>query len=307
MAEITANATAVSRRALPMRRRNKFLPLFFLMPAMIILLLLQVWPTIYSVYLSTTELRRGVRLDVGLGNFEKLFRLPSFVESLRITFLYAGSYVGFTLVLGMLIALLLNRRIRYTGGYLILLFIPWVLSDVVAGTMWRWLFQPTYGLVQSWVDAFQLFGDNSLYNTAVGSRFIILGAAVWRGLAFSTILSLGALQTVPQEIIESASLDGANRFARFWRIILPNILSVILVMVLLSSIQAINSLGLVYSITRGGPGGATTTTAYYLYRTAWEEGKFDLGAAISVVLFLINVVLTILYLIIIGGSIRKTK
>jgi multiple sugar transport system permease protein len=105
---------------------------------------------------------------------------------------------------------------------------------------------------------------------------------------------------VPQEIIESASLDGANRFQRFFHVILPQIRPTVLVMVLLTSIQSINSVGLIFSITRGGPGGATRTAAYYLLQTGWEQGDFGTGAAVSVILFTVNITLTIAYLNIIG-------
>jgi ABC-type sugar transport system permease subunit len=286
----------------PRNRRNyaKFVPLWLLLPSILVLLVLQVAPTFYSVWLSTTRVRRGVQTDAGLRNYERLLESPSFAESLRITLLYASIYVIVTLCLGLFIALLVNRRIRFTSVYLIILFVPWVLSDVVAGTMWRWLFQPTYGILQFWLDANMPFVGQSLYTSNWGALFIVILAAIWRGLPFTIILSLGALQTVPNDIIESAALDGANRFTNFWKIIFPMIRQMLLVMLLLTSIQAINSLGLIASITKGGPGGATATIAYYLYRTAWAEGDFGSGAAISVIMFAINVVLTLIYIVVIG-------
>ncbi len=281
-------------------RNYRWLPIWFLLPSIVVLLVLQVYPTLYSVYLSTTRVRRGEFLHVGLANFERLLRTPSFWESLRVSLIYSVAYITLTVCLGLILALLLNRRFKFTGIYLVIIFIPWVISEVVAGTMWRWLFQPTYGLAQSWINTYAPFLGNQLYTTAHGALTIVIAAAVWRGLAFTTLLSLGALQTVPQEIIESASLDGANRFQRFFHVILPQIRATVLVMVLLTSIQSINSVGLIFSITRGGPGGATRTAAYYLLQTGWEQGDFGTGAAVSVILFLINVSLTIFYLSIIG-------
>lgn len=281
-------------------RNHRWLPLWFLLPSIVVLLALQIYPTLYSVYLSTTRVRRGEFLHVGLANFERLLQTPSFWESLRVSLIYSVSYITLTVCLGLSLALLLNRRFKFTGIYLVIIFIPWVISEVVAGTMWRWLFQPTYGLVQSWINTYAPFLGNQLYTTANGALAIVIAAAVWRGLAFTTLLSLGALQTVPQEIIESASLDGADRFQRFFSVILPQIRATVLVMVLMTSIQSINSVGLIFSITRGGPGGATRTAAYYLLQTGWEQGDFGTGAAVSVILFLINMSLTILYLSVIG-------
>jgi ABC-type sugar transport system permease subunit len=300
MAEATLSRPAARRGAVSVRNRYKWLPFWLLLPSMAFLLCLQVGPTLYSLYLSTTRVRAGELQNVGLRNFEQLLNMPSFRESLRLTLIYASSYVIVTVSLGLLIALLLNRRVRFTGIYLVLIFVPWVISDVVAGTMWRWLWQPTYGLVQNWITVNAPFLGDHVYTTASGAMLIVIAAAVWRGLAFTTLICLGALQTVPNEIIESASLDGADRFQRFFRVILPQIRPTLLVMILLATIQAINSVGLIFSITNGGPGGATKTAAYFLLETGWKNGDFGRGAAASVLMFFINLTLTFVYLRLIG-------
>lgn len=306
MTEISLVRRPVTSKNLQINRKYRWLPFWLLLPAIVILLALQVYPTLYSVYLSTTRVRRGEFQSVGLRNFERLLDPAnvSFRESLQNTLIYTGSYIILTVSIGLGLALLLNRRYKFTGIYLVIIFIPWVISDVVAGTMWRWLWQPTYGLLQNTLNNLTPnLGD--LYTSAGGAMAIVVVAAVWRGLAFTTLLSLSALQTVPNEILESASLDGANRFQRFFSIILPQIRPNLLVMILLTTIQGINSVGLIFSITRGGPGGATRTAAYYLLQTAWEQGDFGLGAATSVMLFFINMVLTIMYINLLGRT-RKS-
>jgi ABC-type sugar transport system permease subunit len=302
MADLSVVTNRPVQGAVPLSNRTKWLPFWLLLPSILVLLALQVWPTVYSVYLSTTRVRAGVFQDVGLRNFERLLTSRTFHNSLLFTLEYTFFYVTFTVVLGMVIALLLNRRIKFTGWYLVVIFIPWVISDVVAGTMWRWLFQPSYGLLQSWINLY-LPGiglSDHLYTTAGGAQAIVILAAVWRGLAFTTLLSLGALQTVPSEIIESASLDGANRFQRFFRIIFPLVRPTLLVMILLVTIQSVNSVGLVYAITKGEPGGATRTAAFFLLQTGWEQGDFGLGSAASVTMFFINMILTLFYLRLMG-------
>src|SRR5205807_2026591 len=142
-----------------------------------------------------------------------------------------------TVGLGLLFAVLLNRRIKFTGIYLIIIFIPWVISDVVAGTMWRWLFQQTYGIVQMWLNP--ILGS-SVYTNANGAMGLVAAASIWRATAFTTLLFLGALQTVPNEVLESAAIDGADRFARFSYVIFPAIRPTFLVVILLTSIRAIN-------------------------------------------------------------------
>jgi multiple sugar transport system permease protein len=286
-------------------RSSKLLPLWFLLPAIIVLVLLQVGPTLYSFYLSFThlsldEVSNKLKLDfVGLDNYLRLANSASFTHSLSRTAIYSLWYVVLTISLGLLLALLLNRGIRFTRFYLIVLFIPWVISDIVAGTIWRWLFQQTYGIVQVWLNP--ILGA-SLLTTPNGAMAVVVAASVWRSLAFTTLLFLAALQTVPREILESAAIDGANRFRRFLYVIFPIIRSTVLVVLLLTSIRAINTVGLIFAITKGEPGGATVTTSYYLLRTGWEQGEFGLGAAISVSLFVINMILTIFYLRLVGSK-----
>jgi ABC-type sugar transport system permease subunit len=284
---VTAKRTAM--------RTSKWLPLWFLLPSIAILLALQVGPSLYSLYLSTTQIdpNTGQNINVGLSNFVYLFNSPTFRESLWHTVVYSVSFITLTISLGLMLALLLNRRIKFTGFYLVLIFLPWVISDVVAGTMWRWMFQQTYGIVQVFLNPIV---GSSLYTNATGAMAIVVAASVWRSLAFTTLLFLAALQTVPNEVLESAALDGANRVQRFLSIIFPLIRSAFLVTVLLTSIRAINSVGLIFSITRGNPGGATQTASYYLLRYGWEQGDIGQGAAVSVILFAINIVLTVIYI-----------
>ncbi len=286
-------------------RNGNWLPFWFLLPSILILLALQVGPTLYSFYLSTTSLVQkdgnAVDVNVGLANYIELFASQTFRESLWHTVVYSSSFLILTIGLGLMLALLLNRRIKYTTFYLVLIFLPWVISDVVAGTMWRWMFQQTYGIVQV---ALNPFIGSSLYTDANGAMAIVVAASVWRSLAFTTLIFLSALQIVPREVLESAALDGANRVQRFTRIIFPMIRPAFLVTVLLTSIRAINSVGLIYSITKGNPGGATQTASFYLLRVGWEQGDFGSGAAVSVILFIINLALTLVYLRWMGATVE---
>ncbi len=276
-------------------RLNKFLPFWLLLPAMLVLLVIQIYPTLYSVYLSVVTTRGGEFTYVGLKNFERLFGDTEFVKSLQRTAIFAGFYLVLTVSLSLLIAVLLNRRVKLTGMYLIFLFIPWVISDVVAGTMWRWMFQQSYGIVQYWL---QPIFQTSLLVNQTGAMAIVIAGSVWRALAFTTILFLGALQTVSVEVLESAALDGANGWSSFWRVTFPLIRPTFLVAVLLTSIRGINSLGLILSIMgrNGGPGNATQTASLYLYNAVQRDGDFGLGSATAILLFLVNITLTVIYL-----------
>lgn len=135
---------------------------------------------------------------------------------------------------------------------------------------------------------------------------IVILASAWRAVAFTALLFLGALQTVPHELEESAALDGANRLQTFRRVIFPLIRPTFLVALLLTTMRSINSVGLILATTRGGPGYATTTASVYLYRSAWGEANFARAAAVSVLLFIVNVIITVVYLHLITDRNRLT-
>lgn len=272
---------------------GRLVPLWFLLPSILILLVLQVYPTLYAFVLSVMRQRRGGFEYVGLQNFQLLLSQSTFRESFGRTLTFSAWSIVLVTGLGLLVALLVNRRVKYTSWYLIAIFIPWVLSDVVAGTMWRWMFLKDYGLIQQWLAP--LFGP-SIYVNPSGAMGIVILATAWRSVAFTAILFLGALQTVPREVEESAALDGANRLQIFLRVIFPLIRPTFLIAVLLTSMRSINTVGLILATTKGGPGYATTTASVYLYRSAWGESNFARGAAISVLLFVANVIITVIYL-----------
>ncbi|MBX3066337.1 MAG: sugar ABC transporter permease [Anaerolineae bacterium] len=286
------------------RRNRVWLPLWLLLPSILVLLAMQVYPAIYAAVISFARVRRGELEFIGWRNYERLLSAPSFLSSLERTLIYSVFYVLITLTLGIVLALLLNRRFKFTSLYLVLIFIPWVLSDVVTGTMWRWLFQPDYGILQEWLHNTFPFVSDALFASRDGAMGIVIAASIWQALAFATILALGALQTVPQEVIESAAIDGADRFQRFFSIILPIARPTFLIMLLLLSIRAVNTAGLIFATTGGGPGDATTTASIYLVDVVKDQGEFGLGGAISVLLLGVNIILTVVYLSLFGRKVE---
>ncbi|NWF70001.1 MAG: sugar ABC transporter permease [Chloroflexi bacterium] len=266
--------------------------MWLLLPSLLILLFVQFYPTAYTIYISLNRLRAGQMIWVGTANFERLFRDANFYESLQKSFTFVAATVIATVVLGLLVAVLLNQRSRFNPFYMVMLFVPWVISDVVAGTVWRWLFQQDYGLIQNLISP--LTGGTSLYARPQGAMLIVILATIWRSLPFTSLLFLGALQHVSQEVLESAALDGASRFTSFFRVTLPIIRPTVMVAIILATIGGLNSVGVILTLTGNIP--ATETASVYLYEQGWRFGDFGLGAAISIIMFLINLILTLVYL-----------
>lgn len=268
-------------------------PFWLLLPALFTLVAVQVYPTLYSVYISMNKVKGGKYIWIGLKNYIGLINSSDFWLALEKTAIFSGSYLVLVIVMAMCIAILLNQRTLLTPLYVTLLFIPWVLSDTVSGTMWRWLFNQDYGIIQ--VALNPLINNTSLLSNDSGAMFIVVISAVWRSLAFTSLLFLSALQTVSNEIKEAASLDGASPWQSFWRITLPIIRPTLLVVILMTSIGGINQLGLILATTAGGPGTATSTASILLYREAWKYGDFGTAASLAVILFFINLGLTLVY------------
>lgn len=273
--------------------QEKSFPYWLLFPAISVIVLAQIYPTLYSIYMSFNKLKAGKLSWIGFDNFIRLLSSGDFIDSLEKTFVFTGGYLVLTLVLAMCVALLLNQRVFLTPVYMTLLFIPWVLSDVVSGTVWRWMFQQDYGLVQVMLNPF--INRVTLLSNDIGAMLIMIVSSTWRNLAFTSIVLLGALQTVPNEIKEAAALDGTSPFRFFWDFTIPIIKPTLLVITLLTSIGGINSLGLILATTNGGPGTATTTTSVLLYREAWKYGDFGMASAIAVIMFFLNMALTFVY------------
>jgi ABC-type sugar transport system permease subunit len=288
-----AVGTLIERqRARPRSLLQRFVPLWLLLPTLIMLAVLQIYPTVFTVYMSFHRLRARQLIPEGFGNYERLLNDTNFWASLQKSLVFVGSSVVLTLTIGMIIAILLNQRARFNPIYMVMMFVPWVISDVVAGTIWRWMFQNDYGLIQTLITP--LTGSTSLYARPEGAMLIVILATVWRSLPFMSLLFLGALQNVPTEVLESAALDGAGRVRSFFRVTFPIIRPTFLVALILSTIGGLNSVGVILVLTGNIP--ATKTASVYLYQQGWQFGDFGLGAALSVVMFFVNLLLTLGYL-----------
>ncbi|MFN3332961.1 MAG: carbohydrate ABC transporter permease [Caldilinea sp.] len=276
-----------------MRQKTVF-PYLLILPALLIICLVSLYPALYSIFLSLNTFRRGERVFVGTRNFEQILASANFWDSLRLTAVYGVLFVLLTMIFAFILAVMLNRRMSYTGLFMTMIFVPWILSEVVTGVIFRWLFLPGYGLLQDLLSP--LFGDIAFLGHPQGAMGVVIGATIWRTLAFAMLLILAGLQTIPGEVYEASAIDGANGWQSFWSITWPLVRPTTLVIVLLLTLQAINATGLFLSITNGGPGRATEVLSVSMYREAIVFFNFGYGAALAVLMLLINIVLAVIYI-----------
>lgn len=299
-------------------RRLDPLPFLLILPTLLILLAIQVYPALSTIALSLQERKPTGWQFVGLLNFQRLLAASSFPASVGQTLVFLIGYVGLTLTLAFVVALLLNRKIRLSGLYITLLFVPWVLADIIAGVVFRLLVLPDYGLfsglLQSGI-ARALFPPHGLsVLTAPAPRpwlagfpfppspamlYLILASA-WRSLPFITLLLLAALQTIPREVLESSRIDGAGRWQTIRHITLPLILPTMLVALFSLTLSGMNGVGMIFSLTRGGPGTSTQTLSYLLYTIGWDQLDFGRAAALALMIAVVN-------LLLISGTLRLAR
>jgi multiple sugar transport system permease protein len=297
------------------RRRINWLPFALILPTILVLLTIQVYPFFYTLVLSVQQRQPAGWEFVGLKNFEILLGSSALAESAGHTVIFLVGYAGLTLALGFVIALLLNRKSRLSGLYITLLFIPWILADLIAGVVFRLLVLPDYGLFSGILQNPALFPPKGLsILTADAARpwfgsfpfppspamiYLIL-AASWRALPFITLLLLAALQTVSNEVIESSRIDGANVWQTIRHITVPLILPTMVVALFSLTLGGINGVGMVFSLTGGGPGSSTTVLSYLLYSIGWVSLDFGGAAALALMLAVVNLTL-------IAGTLRITR
>lgn len=274
-------------------RINKLYPYMLIAPAIAVMCLVSLYPTLYSFFLSLNRMRQGQLEFVGLQNFGIILTSSDFWESLRHTMVFGSLFVPITLMFAFLLAMAFNRKLPCNALFMTIVFVPWMLSEIVSGIMFRWLFLPGYGFVPNTLAP--LVGDLNFLGDPAGAMGVMTGASIWRTVAFAMLLILAGLQTIPTDLYQAAAIDGANRRQIFWFITWQLVRPTTLVVVLLLSIQAVNATGMFLAITEGGPGRATEVLSLYMYREAIEFFNLGYGAALSVMMFLLNILLAIVY------------
>jgi len=275
-------------------RQSRVYPYLLLAPAFFLMFAVTLYPTLYSLYLSLNKIEKGRMTFIGLKNFQTILGSSDFWESLRLTLIFGFFYITLTLAFAFVMALLFNRGLRFGGIYMTLIFIPWVLSDIVSGVVWRWMFYRDYGVLQNLIGP--LFGDKTLINTPAGAMGIVVAASTWRAMAYVMLLLLAGLQTIPRDVYEAGAIDGSTGWQAFWHLTWPLIRPVTLVVIVLLSIESINAIGMFLAITEGGPGRSTEVLSLHMWREALQFFHFGYGAALAVVMFFINLVLGVVYL-----------
>lgn len=268
--------------------------LLFLLPAVVVLGVFNFYPALYSLYLSFFEWNGldPAKDAVGFANYARLLRSSEFWNSLRVTALYAGGMTVGSLALGLLAATLLNLDLRGRAIYRVLFFLPVITPTVAAGVVWRYLFDPSQGVVNQLLARVGIEGPAWL--VAPGwALFAVVIVGVWKRVGFNMVVYLAALQGVPRAYYEAAELDGAGSWQIFRHITLPLIAPSTFFLSVTALIEAFQVFDLVYVMTAGGPLKSTDVIGYYLYRYGFRYYELGFASAIAYAMFVIIFVVTL--------------
>lgn len=274
-------------------RANRLTPYMFMAPAAVIMVIALLYPLGYMVYGSFRAWDPSQNISetefVGLKNYVTLWFDPSFRESLGVTLKFAVSVVAVEMVLGVGLALLLDRNIRGMSLLRTLFILPMMIAPVVVGLMWRYMYHPTVGTFNRFLKSIGLEGVDWLGQNALLSVII---ADIWQWTPFIFILTLAALQSLPQSALEAARIDGATGWQQIRHIKLPLMMPVLIVTCLLRLIDAFKVLEVILVMTEGGPGLSTEILALRISRTATEFRELGVAAAMSNYLLMLLLLLT---------------
>ncbi|WP_397376682.1 carbohydrate ABC transporter permease [Paenibacillus sp. p3-SID867] len=267
----------------------------FAVPALLFMGVFLYYPLGYSVYISFTNwnMTRPVKKFVGVDNYTRLLSNSDFYHSLKVTFLYTVMDVVFTLVIGLLLALLLNVSSSRLFGFMRgVIFMPYYISMVVAAMVFTWIYNGQYGLLNSIVSWFGMEPVEWLTNPSTALPALV-AVSVWKGVGFAMILFIAGMRGIPAEYYEAASIDGASKLRQFRNITLPLLSPMTLFLVITSFISSMQVFQSIDVMTGGGPLKATNAIVYWIYTMAFDEFKTGRASALVMILFGIILLLTL--------------
>lgn len=281
------------------KRKKLWVAWILVFPVLLVRGFTTIYPIIMTFINSTYDmsLLKGADFQfIGFSNYVRIFSDPKLVTSIQFTAIFTIVSMAFHLVLGIILALMLNMKFKGKKFLRTIVLIPWAMPMVVAGLAARWAFNDTYGLIN---DLIRRFNESFQYDWLVQSgtaRGAVIAVDLWKDLPFFAILVLAALQFISGDIYEAAKIDGAGPVRAFFSITLPNIMKTVLSLSIFFTMWRLTSFDVVYAMTSGGPGDSTTLVAYRIMQEAFTNLNLGYASAIAVCLFLVMAVLSTLQL-----------
>jgi len=279
------------------RLQQRLTPYLFLLPALTVLGLAVLWPALQAFYLSFTRYELDLTqppLWIGLQNFERLSRDPVFWQTLGNTILYLVGVVPVLVIFPLGLAILVNQKLPGIRWFRVAFYTPVVISMVVAGIAWKWLYAQN-GFLNQLLQSFNLAPISWLTSPDL-AIYSVMAVTIWKGLGYYMVIYLAGLQAIPVDLYEAAAIDGSDGWHRHWDITVPLMKPYLFLVAVISAISATKVFEEVYIMTQGGPRNSSKTIVYYLYEQAFQDLEMSYACTIGLVLFLIIFSLSIVNL-----------
>ena len=276
------------------RYYKKYVPYLFLLPAFVILGVFFFIPFFQTFILSFQDYSSSIynAQYAGLSNYYKLFHSPIFYKVMFNTFMYLVLAVPILVILPLFLAILLNNKIRGITLYKILIYLPVIVSIVVAAIAFKWLYAQE-GILNYFLGLIHIQPIGWLTDT----RFSLIAVAivtVWKGIGYYMMIYLAGLMSVPKELYEACEIDGASEFKKHLTVTIPHIMPTIALVSTISAISAMKVFAEIYVMTKGGPLNSSKTIVYYIYERAFENLDLGYSSALAVVLLIIVMILSLI-------------
>jgi len=276
----------------------------FLLPALILIFAVVVYPFIYNIIISLSNMSMSHFHDwriVGFRQYVKVFSEPIFYSVLGKTVVWTVVNVFFHVVIGVFLAVLLNRHLPGKGIFRTLLIIPWAMPQYITALTWRGMFNYEYGAINLILSKFLHLPMVEWLKNPTDAFIACILTNIWLGFPFMMVIAYGGLQAIPRELYEAADIDGASGWQKFWKITVPHLKPVMIPAIVLGVIWTFNNLNVIWLVSNGGePSDKTHILVSYVYKAAFNLYRYGYAAALSMVIFFILLLFGITF-------IRKTR
>jgi multiple sugar transport system permease protein len=296
--EIKANMKIKEEKVRPKSSKKNFkknlIAYSFILPNFLGFAIFTLIPMIFALALSFLNWDGSNPITfAGLDNFKHLFKDSTFKIAMFNTFYYAVGTVPLTLIASLGIAILLNKKIFARNFFRTVFFFPYVASLIAVAVVWNTIFNPTMGIVNSFLVSIGIANPPGWTSSTVWAMPVIIFVSIWKNMGYYMVIYLAALQGIPTDLYEAASLDGASAWQKFKNVTVPMLTPTTFFVSIMLTISCFKVFDFVYLMTQGGPGRSTAVLVYHIYNTAFKEFAYGYSSAMSMVLFAIVLIITI--------------
>ncbi|MCS6847784.1 MAG: sugar ABC transporter permease [Anaerolineae bacterium] len=285
---------------LNLMKREKLPGWALILPTLLIVAGVTLGPLLYAGWLSLHEVGLDIRANmhfVGLANYVDIVQSPTFRNATGRTLYFAVVSLALQIPLGLAIALLLNQSFHGRSIVRALILLPWAIPTIVNGALWQWIYNASYGALNGLLYQLGIIHAPVVWlgSASLAMNMVIL-ADTWKVLPYYAVLFLAGLQTIPRDLYDAASVDGASVIGKLRHVILPSLKPFLLVILIVRTMETFRVFDIIYMLTSGGPGGATTVIGYYTYQLTFLSLQFGYGSALSFTIGAVTLLIAIMYI-----------